>query len=192
MTGGPLPWAHLDAMKQHKMIAECKKFARTGGRYQLFEKCPREYDEIMDVIDNIGWVTSSGVESVKFHGFRFFERPNYYKIVGILEAAVERLRIDRNGPLDWQEHGNELLRKASVIGDLGMLLLKMDVRICLILGESNFLSARMKGGGACGASKTKEKEEDSWAAEMSDVVSTNETLILSSKSDTDLNKKDKH
>lgn len=56
MAAGSLPWANMDALKQHKMIAEAKKFARTAGRAQLFEGCPKEYDELMDVIDNIGYV----------------------------------------------------------------------------------------------------------------------------------------
>lgn len=55
-TGGPLPWAHLDALTQHKMVAESKQFARSAGRAKLLENCPKEYDEIMEVIDNCGFV----------------------------------------------------------------------------------------------------------------------------------------
>lgn len=52
MASGPLPWANLEPLKQHKMIAESKKFVRVGGRAKFFEKCPPGYDEIMDIIDN--------------------------------------------------------------------------------------------------------------------------------------------
>jgi tau tubulin kinase len=113
MAAGSLPWANMDALKQHKMIAEAKKFARTAGRAQLFEGCPKEYDELMDVIDNIG----------------FYERPNYHKLASILEAAVDRLKIDRYAQLDWQLPGYDLIKRADHIGDLG---------------ESNLLSMRLK------------------------------------------------
>lgn len=113
MASGSLPWANLDALKQHKMIAEAKKFARTAGRAQLFEGCPKEYDELMDVIDNC----------------TFYERPNYHKLASILEAAIDRLKIDRNSLLDWQMPEYNLLKRAEHIGDLG---------------ESNLLSARLK------------------------------------------------
>uniref|UniRef100_A0AC34F751 Protein kinase domain-containing protein n=1 Tax=Panagrolaimus sp. ES5 TaxID=591445 RepID=A0AC34F751_9BILA len=144
MAAGSLPWANLDALKQHKMIAEAKKFARTAGRSQLFEGCPKEYDELMDVIDNIG----------------FYERPNYHKLAIILEAAIERLKIDRYAQLDWQLSGYDLIKRADVIGDLG---------------ESNLLSARLKEA---------HSEENIYAQENNNYFPLDEPNLVSCSSPT--------
>ena len=119
LFGGSLPWSYLDPVHQHKIIAEAKRFARTGGRYKLFEKCPKEFDEIMELIDNTEWVLFYPLVYTGLACFRFYQRPSYYQMRSLLEEAVDRLQIDRDCLLDWQTNGDRLIRSVSSVCDLG-------------------------------------------------------------------------
>ncbi|TKR82438.1 hypothetical protein L596_016163 [Steinernema carpocapsae] len=103
LVAGSLPWSHLDCRRQHQLICEWKQFARKGGRHQMLKDCPLEFDEILKMID----------------GLRYYERPNYRLISSQIEKVIDRLKLDRYAPFDWQVDNGQILEKAAFIGDLG-------------------------------------------------------------------------
>ncbi|KAK0405749.1 hypothetical protein QR680_018176 [Steinernema hermaphroditum] len=100
---GPLPWANLDCRRQHQLICEWKQFARKGGRHQFLKDCPLEFNNILSMIDAL----------------RYYERPNYRLIAAQIEKAIDRMKLDRYAPFDWQVDNGKIIEKAAFIGDLG-------------------------------------------------------------------------
>lgn len=102
MLVGTLPWFIHDPRKEYLLVGEWKKFTRGPGRQQLLANTPAEFDKIFDVIDETA----------------FNARPRYRVIHAFINQAMDRLKVDKTKPFEWQEDPN-LLRKTTVIGERG-------------------------------------------------------------------------
>ncbi|PAV64740.1 hypothetical protein WR25_20570 [Diploscapter pachys] len=110
---GPLPWAKIDGNKEHKKILEYKLQIRQGEpRQKFFESIPYQFEEIMDKID----------------GYRYYDKPDYNSIRGLIRQAATDYGITLEEPLDW-ERDSRMTKKAMYVGELG---------------ESNMASSRLE------------------------------------------------
>ncbi|MFH4976194.1 hypothetical protein AB6A40_002903 [Gnathostoma spinigerum] len=83
LTKGSLPWRHLKDMHE---IGRFKKSCRSEfGLKQLFSNCPREYIDVLRLLDNA----------------KFFDEPKYEKIYGLLRRALKNMNTDEF-PYDWE------------------------------------------------------------------------------------------
>uniref|UniRef100_A0A8R1DUZ1 Protein kinase domain-containing protein n=1 Tax=Caenorhabditis japonica TaxID=281687 RepID=A0A8R1DUZ1_CAEJA len=100
---GPLPWAHIDGHKHHKMIGEAKLAIRSGtARTEFFEGVPKQFDEILTLLD----------------ATTFFDRPNYKKLGELVDMAAKEHSVTLKEPLDWQNN-SRMQEKAHFVGELG-------------------------------------------------------------------------
>uniref|UniRef100_A0A1I7YFV8 Non-specific serine/threonine protein kinase n=1 Tax=Steinernema glaseri TaxID=37863 RepID=A0A1I7YFV8_9BILA len=91
-TKGSLPWRNLKDMDE---IGRMKRNCRSDiPLKQLFGGCPREYIDIMRVID----------------GGRFFDEPNYQRIYTLLRQALKTMQA-QEFPYDWERWEEERKKK---------------------------------------------------------------------------------
>ncbi|KAK0415043.1 hypothetical protein QR680_011742 [Steinernema hermaphroditum] len=87
-TKGSLPWRNLKDMDE---IGRMKRNCRGDiPLKQLYGGCPREYIEIMRVID----------------GGRFFDEPNYQRMYALLRQAMKTMQATEY-PYDWERWEEE-------------------------------------------------------------------------------------
>ncbi|TKR67090.1 hypothetical protein L596_023294 [Steinernema carpocapsae] len=83
LTKGSIPWRNLKDMDE---IGRMKRNCRSDiPLKQLFGGCPREYIDVMRVID----------------GGRFFDEPNYQRIYQLLRQALKTMKASEY-PYDWE------------------------------------------------------------------------------------------
>uniref|UniRef100_A0A0R3RUQ0 Protein kinase domain-containing protein n=1 Tax=Elaeophora elaphi TaxID=1147741 RepID=A0A0R3RUQ0_9BILA len=87
MIVGTLPWFIHDPKKEYLLVGEWKKFTRGPGRQLLLGGAPQEFDKILDIIDQTA----------------FNARPRYRIIHAFINQAMDRLKIDRTKPFEWEE-----------------------------------------------------------------------------------------
>ncbi|VDK54766.1 unnamed protein product, partial [Anisakis simplex] len=93
LTKGSLPWRNLRSMEE---IGRFKKSCRSDiSMRQLFGGCPREYIDIMRLID----------------GGKFFDEPKYAQIYSILRKALLNLGV-QEFPYDWEEEEERKLEES--------------------------------------------------------------------------------
>ncbi|CAJ0586316.1 unnamed protein product, partial [Mesorhabditis spiculigera] len=85
LTKGTLPWRN---MKDIREIGDAKRGVRMSelGLKQLFGGCPREYIDVLRVID----------------GAKFFDEPDYAKMYNLLRQGMRSTNA-REYPYDWEE-----------------------------------------------------------------------------------------
>ncbi|KAM3716345.1 Serine/threonine-protein kinase [Dirofilaria immitis] len=98
MIVGSLPWIIHDPKKEYLLVGEWKKFIRGPGRKLLLGDSPSEFEKIFDIIDQTA----------------FNARPRYRVIHAVINQAMDRLKIDKTKPFEWQEDP-EMLRKITMI-----------------------------------------------------------------------------
>ncbi|VDK81591.1 unnamed protein product [Litomosoides sigmodontis] len=99
MIVGNLPWLIHDPKKEYLLVGEWKKFTRGPGRQLLLGDSPQEFEKILDIIDQTA----------------FNDRPRYRIIHAFINQAMNRLKIDKTKPFEWQEDP-KILRGISGTG----------------------------------------------------------------------------
>ncbi|CAI5448153.1 unnamed protein product [Caenorhabditis angaria] len=103
MLKGPLPWAHIDGHKNHKLIGEQKmEMRKEPEKTKFFEGVPKQFREIFDIIEATD----------------FFDRPKYSRLRELLIEAAKEHDISMIEPMDWMSNKRMKL-KANFVGELG-------------------------------------------------------------------------
>uniref|UniRef100_A0A915PK24 Protein kinase domain-containing protein n=1 Tax=Setaria digitata TaxID=48799 RepID=A0A915PK24_9BILA len=102
MIVGRLPWFIHDPKKEYLLVGEWKRFTRGPGRQLLLADSPTEFEKILDIIDQTA----------------FNDRPRYRVIHAFINQAMDRLKVDKTRPFEWQEDP-KVLRKITVLGEHG-------------------------------------------------------------------------
>ncbi|VDM19858.1 unnamed protein product [Wuchereria bancrofti] len=102
MLVGNLPWFIHDPKREYLLVGEWKKFTRGPGRQLLLGDSPQEFEKILDIIDQTA----------------FNARPRYRVIHAFINQAMDRLKIDKTKPFEWQEDP-KVLRKIAMTGEYG-------------------------------------------------------------------------
>ncbi|VDK47371.1 unnamed protein product [Anisakis simplex] len=84
ITRGTLPWRHVS---QRTGVQAAKEMARNEGRMQLLHDCPRQYDDILSMIDALV----------------FQDEPNYDEFRRLLDEVRKEHRIRTHAHFDWDE-----------------------------------------------------------------------------------------
>ena len=102
LTKGSLPWKNLQDIQA---VGNEKRAVRTTGEVgikRMFGGCPREYIDILRVID----------------GGKFFEEPDYSRMYGLLRKAMASTGA-REFPYDWEEWLTAKMKKEQEEGKQG-------------------------------------------------------------------------
>ncbi|OZC07842.1 hypothetical protein X798_05152 [Onchocerca flexuosa] len=97
MVVGSLPWLIHDPKREYLLVGEWKKFTRGPGKQLLLGDSPSEFEKILDIIDQTA----------------FNARPRYHVIHAFINQAMDRLKIDKTKPFEWQENP-EILQKIAM------------------------------------------------------------------------------
>ncbi|KHN86942.1 Tau-tubulin kinase 1 [Toxocara canis] len=86
ITCGSLPWRHVT---DRAGVQAAKFMSRDAGRVQFLHNCPRQYDEILTMIDTLA----------------FPDEPRYEQIRRLLDEVRKEHGIRMHGHFDWDEEG---------------------------------------------------------------------------------------
>uniref|UniRef100_A0A914ZH05 Protein kinase domain-containing protein n=1 Tax=Parascaris univalens TaxID=6257 RepID=A0A914ZH05_PARUN len=86
ITRGTLPWRHVS---QRPGVQAAKSMSRNAGRKQFLHDCPRQYDEILTMIDALA----------------FQDEPKYSEIRRLLDEVRKEHGIRMHSRFDWDEEG---------------------------------------------------------------------------------------
>uniref|UniRef100_A0A915ARE9 Protein kinase domain-containing protein n=1 Tax=Parascaris univalens TaxID=6257 RepID=A0A915ARE9_PARUN len=84
ITSGALPWR---CVNERSIVQASKLMARQEGRAQFLHDCPRQYDDLLTIIDSLV----------------FQDKPQYELIQAILNNIREENGIDAFSRFDWEE-----------------------------------------------------------------------------------------
>ncbi|VDK57245.1 unnamed protein product [Anisakis simplex] len=121
ISRGALPWRFV---KEREAAEKAKKHARGAGRCELLQKCPKQYDEILKMIDALA----------------FEEDPDYDRIYSLFDEVRESNHIKMEDRYDWEEE-SEVTSSGSTVGGVQLEALLQRAHLNL---EQNIADASAK------------------------------------------------